>query len=499
MHLSALNPAALLNSAAHVSSEFDGPAFTSIIEADTNDFASITALKARLEDGSLTSVQLVTRALARIAALDREGPSLQAVIETNSEALDIAASLDVERAAGTLRGPLHGIPVLIKDSVDTGDCMQTSAGSPALVGEPAAADAYVVQRLRAAGAVVLGKTNLSEWVGMRDWSTMPLGWSGRGGQTRSAVGLDFPVHGSSAGSAVAVSAGYSPMAVATETNGSLVGPAMVSGVVGLRPTLGLLDQFGLVPLTKRQDTAGPMARSVMDAALLLAAMFGVDGPGPVVEGAPTTLIDYASGLDSNALQGAKLGYPAMAADGTPLNQHPEFAIMAARLERAGATLVPVDFTFPSLNEAQIVVLCVDVKRELATYLASRPGIAVKTLADVIAFNTANPDEAGYGQDMLQLAESLSIPEPLYQLFADQLRNESRKLIDDALAAHGLVALVDLTLGYLAGYGAQAGYPGLTVPAGSGPSGRPMGLYFAGSKWSDQTLLSLGYAFEQAGD
>jgi amidase len=239
--------------------DFDGPVFASIIDPDSNDFATIAELQALLAEGSVTSAALVTRALARIAALDQQGPQLRAVIETNPDALTIAETLDAERAIGELRGRLHGIPVLIKDNIDSGDSMQTSAGSLALIGEPAPVDAYLVQRLRAAGAVIFGKAKPRGY----DFVTAePLGWSGRGGQTQSAMSKELPVFGSSAGSAVAVSAGFVAVVVGTETNGSLVGPAFFSQVVGLRPTLGLLSASGLVPLTSRQDTAGPMARTV---------------------------------------------------------------------------------------------------------------------------------------------------------------------------------------------------------------------------------------------
>lgn len=475
---------------------FDGPVFASAIAPDSNDFATIAELQALMAAGTVTSAELVTRALARIAALNQEGPQLRAVIETNPDALTIAETLDAERVSGEVRGRLHGIPVLIKDNIDSGDSMQTSAGSLALVGEPAPADAYLVQCLRAAGAVILGKANTSEWMGFRDFQA-PMGWSGRGGQTQSALSEDLPVFGSSAGSAVAVSAGFVAAAVGTETNGSLVGPAFFSQVVGLRPTLGLLSSTGLVPLSSRQDTPGPMARTVTDAAALLDAMFGLDRPTPAPEGAPTEMIDYASGLDAAALDGTRLGYPSLSAQGTPMLDDPVFAALAARLEKAGATLVPIDFEFPDLFEAQLVVLSFDFKRELAQYLDNRPGIAVRTLADVIAFNEANPVPEAYGQALMVGAEALEFDEESYDTLADQLRSQSQVLIDNALVEHDLKALVELPVGRLSGFGAQAGYPGLTVPAGLDDDGTLKGLHFIGAQWSDQVLLSLGYAFEQS--
>ncbi|WP_194789568.1 amidase family protein [Pseudomonas sp. UFMG81] len=477
--------------------DFDGPLFASVIEPDDNDFASIAQLQARLAEGPLTSVKLVKRCLARIAALNRRGPQLRAVIETNPDALHIAECLDTERARGVIRGPLHGIPVLLKDSIDTGDNLQTSAGSLALVGQPSPADAYLVQRLRAVGAIILGKANMSEWMGFRDWQA-PYGWSSRGGQTQSALGKGWPVFGSSAGSAVAVCAGLAPVAVGTETNGSLMGPAYMNQVVGLRPTQGLISTSGLVPLSSRQDTPGPMARTVTDAALLLDAMFGLDRPEPAPAGAPDSLIDYASGLDAQALKGARLGYPSVTAQGGAMIEDPAFALLARRLESAGAKLVPVDFVFPPLMQTQLAVLRFDFKRELAHYLAGRPGIGPKTLADVIAFNAANPSPEGHGQGLLESAQALMFNEPFYSLLADSLRNQSRALIDTALQAHDLEALVDLPMGNLMGYGAQAGYPGLMVPAGRDDEGMLAGLYLAGGQWRDRALLALGYAFEQSG-
>ncbi|WEK31340.1 MAG: amidase family protein [Candidatus Pseudomonas phytovorans] len=476
---------------------FDGPVFASIIDPDSNDFATLSELQQKLAEGNLTSVDLVTRALARISALNEKGPQLRAVIETNPDALTIAQDRDAERFEGVLRGPLHGIPVLLKDNLDSGDGMQTSAGSLALVGEPAAADAYVVQRLRASGAIILGKANTSEWMGFRDW-TAPLGWSGRGGQTRSALGRDFPVYGSSAGSAVAVSAGIVAIAVGTETNGSLVGPAYCNHVVGLRPTLGLLSQYGMLPLSSLQDTPGPMARTVTDAALLVDAMFGLDRPDQVPEGAPQAPVAYAAALDDSALWGVRLGYPVHSGGGATMADDPAFAALLSRLESAGATVVPVQFEFPDLFPEQMAVLSYDFKRELARYLAGRPGVGVKSLADVIAFNTANPLPEGYAQGLLESSEALAFNEEDYTCVAHQLRSQSRCLLDTALQVHDLAALIDLPLGYLNSYGAQAGYPGLTVPAGLDEDGRPTGLCFIGPQWSDGVLLSLGYAFEQSG-
>jgi amidase len=367
---------------------------------------------------------------------------------------------------------------LLKDNIGTGDKMQTSAGSLALVGAPAPADAVVVERLRNAGAVILGKTNLTEWAALRDlFGGLPDGWSQRGGQTRSALGRDMVVSGSSSGSAVAVSAGFVALAVGTETSGSILSPALANRVVGMRPTLGLLSQAGLVPVSKRQDTAGPMARSVLDAALLLNVMAGA----------------AQVKLDAQALRGARLGYPVSDAQGV---EGTALAGLAARLERAGATLVPVQLEYPQVFELTPLLLF-DFKRELADYLALRPGIGVRNLTDVICFNSANPAEEGYRQSTLEEAEQLEIPEDVYQMATTRLREQCQQLIDAALLAHDLAAFVEFGASDLLIYAAAAGYPGLFVPSGLNDPSSPAGVNFTGSKGCDQQLLSLGYAFEQA--
>lgn len=476
-------------------SAFDGPGFASLISPDANDFASINQLQVQLADRSLTSVQLVERALARIEALNHAGPKLNAVIENNPDALTIATALDVERDRGAVRGPLHGIPVLLKDNLDTADRMQTSAGSLALVGSPATRDAGVVQRLRQAGAVVLGKANLSEWAGFRDGNAPP-GWSGRGGQTRNPLGLDFPTGGSSSGSAAGVAAGFVPIAVGTETNGSIIFPAYINGVVGMRPTHGLLSLSGVVPLVPRQDTPGPMARTVTDTALLLSAMQGSETEG-LIELAPEP-VDYVAALDAASLQGKRLGYAQVRGDGSYALDDPHFLRLHDRLEAAGAELVPIALELPELFNEQFAVLIYDFKRELATYLQSRPGIEVRDLAQVIAFNQANAAAEQYGQGLLQVTQSSELSEDAYQVMATRLRAQSQETLDTALTEHSLDALIDFADGQLRGVGAQAGYPGLTVPAGLNTSGQPVGLYFSGSAWSDAELLRMAYAFEQTG-
>ncbi|MNO86679.1 Glutamyl-tRNA(Gln) amidotransferase subunit A [compost metagenome] len=482
--------------AAEPDSSFDGPGFESFIPPDVIDFSTVAELQSRMSDGSVTSMQLVQRALARIGAIDRNGPALNAVVEINPDALAIANDLDAERAEGRLRGPLHGVPVLVKDNIDTGDSMQTSSGSLALVGRPALQDAFVVQRLRQAGAIVLGKANASELAGFRDWG-IPSGWSGRGGQVGNPWGTELPVCGSSAGSAAGLAAGYAPLAVGTETNGSIICPAYYNQVVGLRPTLGLLSQAGIVPLSSWQDTPGPMGRTVSDVALLLGAMQGNDERRADTPPAPGGVKDYHGKLNASSLLGKRLGYPLYRGDGSLTIDHPHFKILAGRLERAGATLLPVDMKIPPLFAEQMTVLNYGIKRDLAAYLQGRPGIEVRNLADLIAFNRNYPGEEGYGQQLLEDAQALDIGESAYWETANKLRDESRKVLDVAHHVHQLDAVIDLSGGQLQGVGAQAGYPGLQVSAGQDAARQPVGLYFLGLPWSEEVLLSMGFAFEQS--
>lgn len=473
----------------------DGPRFPSVIPTEPADYESIDQLQTRMANGDLTSVALVERMLARIEALNKQGPQLNAVIETNPDALTIAAELDRLRAAGTVHGPLHGIPVLVKDNIDTADSMQTSAGSLAMVGEPAARDAFVVERLRLAGAVILGKSNLSEWSNFRG-SNVPPGWSGRGGQTRHPYDLQADPCGSSSGSTVAVAAGFSPLSVGTETNSSIICPAYRAGVVGIRPTLGLLSRAGVIPITKRQDTPGPIARNVNDAALLLTAMVGTDARDPATYDTPHDVIDYQKLLDTGALRGKRLGYAEKRRDGSLTRLDPEFRRVASVLESAGAFLLPISSTPRQYTDDEVLLMQVDFKRELETYLQTRTGIGPKTLGDVIAFNTHTPGETDYDQVQLQSTDGLDMTQSLYFSYAEELREQARDMIDSTLRDHALDALIDLSFGALPGVGARAGYPGIIVPSGFDPAGLPTGLYFGGTRWSKSSLLSMAYAFEQ---
>lgn len=476
--------------------ERDGPIFASLIAPDSNDFASTVQLQQRLSSGELTSVALVQQQLARIEALNQKGPRLNAVIEVNPDALEIAAHMDKERAAGRDLGPLHGIPVLVKDVFDTADKMQTSAGSLAMVGEPASRDAFVVHRLRESGAIILGKSNLSEWSSFRG-RAIPHGWSGRGGQTRNPHNLDATTCGSSAGSAAAVAAGFVPISVGTETNGSIICPAYRNGVVGVRPTVGLLSRAGVIPISSRQDTPGPMARTVTDAALLLTAMSGTDPRDNATYQVPNGPVDYHAFLDKDSLRGARLGYPIYGFGGVPTLADPEFTKVLKILRTAGATLVPVLLPHQAEGVYTWPLLQLDFKRELEVYLQTRSGLAVSTLADIIAFNASNPGEENYGQGNLEQAQQQSFSQTSYFRMTSALKNNNRAAIDNALRNHSLDALVDLSSGVLKSHGARAGYPGITVPSGFDEEGDPTGLYFFATAWSEASLLSFAYAFEQA--
>ena len=476
--------------------------------------ATVAELQAGLGAGRWTAVDLVRRCQARIRALDQAGPKLNAVIELNPEALVLAKALDAERKAGKVRGPLHGIPVLLKDNLDTADRMKTTAGSLALADAPAPKeDAFVVRRLREAGAVLLGKTNLSEWANFRS-SRSTSGWSGRGGQTRNPYALDRNPSGSSSGSAAAVSASLCAVAVGTETDGSIVSPAAACGVVGLKPTVGLVGRSGIIPIAHSQDTAGPMARTVRDAALLLSAMAGEDPRDEATRGVRVEA-DYTRFLAPDGLRGARIGV-ARAFFG----RHPGVDRVMVRametLKGAGAVLVdPVDLpTAAAYRDAEFEVLLFEFKADLNAYLAARGG-EVKDLAGLIAWNEAHADREmpHFGQELLVQAQAKGpLTEEAYLKALERGRRLSREGLDRVLDAHRLDAIVAPTRGPAgltdwihggdpgsAGCSAPpavSGYPHLTVPAGF-VSGLPVGLSFLGRPWSEGTLLRCGHAFEEA--
>jgi amidase len=477
--------------------------------------AGVQEQQARMQAGKLSAKSLAQQYLARIAAIDKAGPAINAVIELNPDALQIAEAMDRERKAGKVRGPLHGIPVLIKDNIATADKMSTSAGSLALAGVRASRDAFVAERLRAAGAVILGKTNLSEWANMRSTHSVS-GWSGRGGQTRNPYALDRNTSGSSSGSGAAMAASLATLAIGTETDGSIVSPASTCGIVGIKPTLGLVSRSGIIPIAHSQDTAGPMTRSVADAALLLAALCGVDAADEATVASRGKATDYARALRKDGLRGRRIGVARnFFGSSTAVDAliEKELAVLKAQ----GATLVDVQVpNTDKYNESELAVLLGEFRPDLEAWLAGYAAHApVKTMADIIAFNEkhAGRELQHFGQEHLIAAQAK--PGPQDQAYREALANNRRYAgeegIDKIMREEKLDALVAPTGGvawltdYINGdhYGgsfsspaAVAGYPHVTVPAGQ-VHGLPVGLSFVGGAWSEATLIAMAYAYEQA--
>jgi amidase len=477
--------------------------------------AGVREQQEAMRAGKLSAKELVTGYLARIKTIDQTGPRINSVIETNPEALAIAAERDRERAAGKLRGPLHGIPVLLKDNIATGDKMSTSAGSLALAGVRASKDAHLAALLREAGAVILGKTNLSEWANMRS-TRSTSGWSARGGQTRNPYALDRNTSGSSSGAGAAMAAALATLAVGTETDGSIVSPSSSCGIVGIKPTLGLVSRSGIIPIAHSQDTAGPMTRSVADAALLLAALAGEDEADAATRGSAARKADYAAALRKDGLKGKRIGVARNffgANDGVDALIEKELAVLKAQ----GAVLVEVKVpNTDKYNESELAVLLHEFRPGLDAYLAAyAPHAPVKTMADVIAFNDkhAAKEMPWFGQEHLIAAQAKpGLEAREYQeALANNLRYAREEGIDQVLREHRLDALVAPTGGpawltdYINGdhYGgsfsspaAVAGYPHVTVPAGY-LRGLPVGISFVGTAWSDAALIGMAYAYEQA--
>ena len=475
---------------------------------------SVDDLRRAMASGETTSRALTQAYLRRIDALDRQGPAVNSVIELNPDALDIAERLDQERQAGGVRGPLHGIPVLIKDNIDTADRMKTTAGSLALVDARPARDAFLVTRLRQAGAVILGKTNLSEWANFRS-NDSTSGWSGRGGLTRNPYALDRNGCGSSTGSGVAVAASLCAVAVGTETDGSIICPSSRNGIVGIKPTVGLVSRSGIIPISATQDTAGPMARSVADAAILLGALAGVDRRDGATARARVAK-DYREYLQVDGLQGKRIGVMRnFFGFDKRVDALMEQAIEA--IEAAGATVVERAnlATRGQFGQAEFEVLLFEFKAGLNAYLATLgPDAPVKTLADVIAFNDAHAStELQYfGQDLFTQAQAKGpLTDKVYLSAKAKARRLSRvEGLDKTLAAHKLDALIapsggpawltdlingDYGTGGSSGPAAVAGYPSVTVPAGF-VRGLPVGVSFIGPAWSEGALLGMAYAYEQ---
>ncbi|KAB0498951.1 amidase family protein [Pseudomonas vancouverensis] len=458
------------------------------------EYLNVDEINQQMGRGQLTSVALVQHLLQRIERLDKNGPAINAIIELNPDALLIAQAMDKERKAGHIRGPLHGVPVLLKDNIDTSDQMQTTAGSVAMIGEPAAQDAFIVQRLRSAGAVILGKTNLSEWAAFRD-PAIPSGWSGRGGQTKNPHLLNADVCGSSSGSAAAVAAGFAPLSIGTETSGSIICPASMNGVVGVKPTVGLLSRSGLIPVTQKLDTPGPMTRTVRDAALLLNALAGDDPADPIRKPRALTGVDYTALLRTDALVGKRIGYPAKFDHSElPLQDDPQFSQALERMQSAGATLIPVELIDPVSQRVE-EAFHMGIKRDLPGYLATRTSIPARTLEDLLLLNAAYGD--GHNQDTLLAAGSIDVDEEIYNELWQSIQRENAAAIDRRLATYQLDAIVSDVSSPAMNVVPLAGYPGIMLPSGMDDEGIPTSIFFFGPRWSDARLLALAYGYEQA--
>ncbi len=478
---------------------------------------TVSELQDYMDSGELTARSLAEMYLQRIEEIDRSGPMLNSVLEINPDALSIAAALDEERASRGARGPLHGIPVMIKDNIDTADLMMTTAGSLALAGSIPARDSFVAERLREAGAVILAKTNLSEWANFRS-TRSSSGWSGRGGQTHNPFALDRTPCGSSAGSGAAVSGNLCAIAIGTETDGSVVCPSSANGVVGIKPTVGLVSRSGIIPISHSQDTAGPMARTVADAATLLGALTGVDSRDLATsQSRGQSHTDYTQFLEPNGLRGARIGVARnFFGFHEKVDELMETAITT--IETGGAIIVDnanLDNT-DEYGDSEFEVMLYEFKADLNFYLESLgPGAPVHSLADVIAFNEANKEREMpyFGQEIMLMAEKKG---PLTdQEYLDALAKNHRlsrdEGIDKVMEEHRLDAIIaptdgpawpiDLITGdhFLGGSSTPAavsGYPSITVPSGY-IFGLPVGISFFGRAWSEPTLIRLAYAYERS--
>ena len=484
--------------------------------SDLIEERSISDLQADLSAGRTTSEALVAAYLARISAMDRAGPTLQAVISLSPNAAADARALDAERRAGRVRGPLHGIPVLLKDNIETRD-LPTTAGSLALSDNLTGRDAPMAARLREAGAILIGKTNLSEWANYRSTRSIS-GWSAMGGLVRNPYALDRNACGSSSGSGAAGAASYAAATIGTETSGSIVCPSSMNGLVGLKPTVGLVSRTGVVPISHTMDTPGPMTRSVMDAALVLTAIVGADPADKATADADRRKTDYTAGLKPDALKGRRLGVLRIGLGGHP-GTDKLFEQALVDLRAAGAELV--DIKQPPDQQAigahTGIIMQTEFKAGIASYLATAaPAVKVRTLADLIAFNkeSAAREMPLFGQEIFELAEARTgLDDPKYIEALAAGKRLASEGIDGALAADKLDAIIAITGGPSAfsdpagvARGAAinvatilpalSGYPHLTVPMGLA-NGLPVGISFIGPAWSDAELLAMGYAYEQA--
>ncbi|CAM3390598.1 amidase family protein [Aeromicrobium ponti] len=465
--------------------------------------ATIDELQERMESGEVTSKELVLLYMERIGQMDRLGSAINSVLEINPDALHIAAALDGERKKKGPRGALHGIPVLLKDNIDTGDKMHTSAGSLALKDHCAQKDSFVAAYLRKAGAVILGKTNMTEWANFMT-EGMPSGYSSRGGQTLNPYGPGkFDVGGSSAGSGAAVAANFAAAAIGTETSGSILSPASQNSLVGIKPTVGLVSRTGIIPIAHSQDTAGPMARTVKDAAILLSVLAVSDGNDPItLTNLDLHNRDFTEYLDQDGLKGARIG---IARETYFEYLSPEkLSVMneaVAQLKELGAEVVE-EVVIPSTKaEWSYEVLTYEFKADLNAYLRTvAPHLNIRSLADVIDFNEENSEKTlKYGQTILKESEETSgnLTEKAYiSSLEKDIYLSTEQGIDHVMKEHNLDAIV-FPNNFGAGIPAKAGYPSITVPAGYTPEGEPVGITFIGLAYSEPTLVKLAYAYEQA--
>ena len=476
--------------------------------------ASIATLHDQMQRGELRAEELTAWYLERIEAVDRGGAGLNSIIEVNPDALDIARSLDEEWQRSGPRGPLHGIPVVLKANIDTADRMHTHAGSLALASHRPSRDAFLVSRLRDSGAVILGKANLSEWANFRS-TRSSSGWSSIGGQTRNPYDTARNPCGSSSGSAVAVAASLTVVAIGTETDGSVVCPAGINGIVGIKPTLRLVSRSGIIPIAHSQDTAGPMARTVRDAAILLSAMTGIDADDPASAAAPDGVPDYTARLAADGLRGRRIGV-LRSFSGAGSNPQVEtiFGNSIAVLSEQGADIIdPVEIDMSGVGDAEIEVLYYEFKADLNRYL-EQSGAPVKSLADIIRFNEENADTVMpvFGQDLMLASEAKGpLTEPDYLAALDASGKAAREMLTAVFDDHDLDALVAPTNGPAwmtdhvngdnfqigsSSFAAVSGFPNITVPAGF-VAGLPIGLSFIGRAFTEKELIEMAYAFEQA--
>ena len=474
---------------------------------------TVTALQDKMAKGAYTSEQITKLYLDRIEAVDKNGPKLNAIIELNPDALSIAKAMDKERKEGKIRGPLHGIPILIKDNIDTADKMMTTAGALALEGNRAKKDAFIVERLRAAGAVILGKTNLSEWANFRSTNSCS-GWSSRGGQTKNPYILDHSPCGSSSGSGSAVAANLCAIAVGTETDGSITCPASVNGAVGIKPTVGLVSRSGIIPISHTQDTAGPLTRTVTDAAILLEILAGVDNNDAITKESIGKVAQYTNFLDINGLKGKRIGVEKKKYTNQFLNKLQEKAL--AVLKQQGATIVEIDYldSVNALSNDENEVMKYEFNYGVNAYL-SNANAKVKSLEEVNNFNKQNEDKAmpTFKQETLEMcAAKKGLDDADYKKALAKSHNGTKQILDNIIQKNKLDAITGLTMGpscsidtiygdrwgdvFLTAPAAMSGYPHISIPCGKVYE-LPVGLSFFSGAYREGELIAIAYSYEQA--